>query len=157
MERALATITRHLAAPRDEIWRILADASSYSSWFDDLVEIYNIRGDWPAPRSSFDHRYRWGPFRFPGYTRVIEAQPPGHLTVRMRRGPIAQTTLDLTLQEVGDGTDLQIRHTRDAMGVPFLIPLFDQVLSASLVTSLARLERLTQRQAGRVWSGHEPQ
>jgi len=150
----VATIERHLAAPRDAVWAILTDASSYSDWFLNLADIRNISADWPAPGSGFDHKFRWGPIRLPGHTRVLEAQPPGHLTVRMKQGLLALTTIELLLQHAGDSTDLQMRHTRDAIGVPLLNPLLDQVLTANYVTSLSRLERLAQRRASRSRSGH---
>lgn len=69
-----------IGAPRALVWDLVADFHAHHRWRDKLVSMTHLSG----PERGVDARYREvisvGPLRARSQMRVIEHEPPSHLT-----------------------------------------------------------------------------
>jgi Polyketide cyclase / dehydrase and lipid transport len=144
----VTTNRRRMSLSPAAVWGVLADASSFSAWLADVVEVREADPEWPSAGSTCRLRYRWGPFVLSGSARVAESHPPGHLRLRMRRRPLSMSTLEFRLRSTEDGSEVELRESRDVMQAPLVFNhLVDGYAQARDRVSLADLERTAARRA----------
>jgi uncharacterized protein YndB with AHSA1/START domain len=100
------TVHKHISAPRERVYELIADVAARPAWTDHYMEDYRLL----TPRSvgvGAGARYRLDP---PGATRyveftVVEARPPRRLVEEGRTGRLGRTGYgaEYELTEAGRG------------------------------------------------------
>jgi uncharacterized protein YndB with AHSA1/START domain len=135
-----------IEAPRERVFAVLGDASTYSEWVVGAVDVRDADESWPAEGSELHHTQGIGPLVIKDETRVLESEPPAHLVLLAELEPLGsmQVTIDL-FEEPGDRTRVRMLEA-PASGVLALArnPLSDWLLTGRNVVSLGRLKRLAE-------------
>ena len=112
MARRTVVVTRHVDAPVEAVWSLVAEAARWKEWGSFTVAELVREGD-PAPDGVGAIRR----FGFPSFTsqeEVVAFDPPTHLGYVMLKGlPIAGYRSDVTLRPL-DGTELRWASSFDA-------------------------------------------
>lgn len=111
MERLLDTEIRHataIGASRERVFAALTQPEHLDRWFTTGAEV-DLR-----PGGVFHWRWRdWGPDRVTGEdpAPIIEVSPPERLVFHWHpQGMAWPTTVELDLEERGDGTIIRVRE-----------------------------------------------
>ena len=108
-------VTAMSTAPPADVWRLLADASTWSQW-GAWHETKLDRDGSPDPNGVGALR-RFHPFRFPRVSTVEEVvafEPPQRLAYELRSGlPVRGYHADVTLEPVDGGTRIRWHSTYD--------------------------------------------
>jgi uncharacterized protein YndB with AHSA1/START domain len=144
----VGVIEREMPVDVDAVWAVLADAKRYPRWVLHVTEIGRIDGDWPTPGAAFEYRFQWGPVKLSGRATVLQANAPGHVRVRWRRGLLGVSIADISLRQFSDRTVVRMAEAPEGLFAGLSTsPLVDGTRSANNVTSLDRLERLARADA----------
>ena len=113
MSRRTVVVTRHVDAPIEVVWSLVAEATRWKEWGAFTVAELEREGE-PAPDGVGAIRR----FGFPMYAsreEVVAFEPPTHLGYVMLRGlPIPGYRSDVTLNATGGGTELRWASSFDA-------------------------------------------
>jgi uncharacterized protein YndB with AHSA1/START domain len=142
----MTTTAREIAAPRESVWAVLADARSYDQWVVGAKEIRAADAGWPAPGTRFHHSVGWGPLSLQDNTKSLEAEAPHRLVMEARARPLGRARVELVL----DGHEGATRVTMEETVVsPALLrwcrPLLAPLVQLRNAESLRRLDELTVR------------
>jgi uncharacterized protein YndB with AHSA1/START domain len=133
-------------APRERVFAVLGDASTYADWVVGAVEVRGADENWPEVGSELHHTQGIGPLVIKDDTRVLEAEPPSHLVLLAELGPAGsmQVTIDL-FEEPAGGTRVRMLESPASGAVALTrTPLSDWLLHGRNVVSLNRLKRLAE-------------
>jgi len=100
----MATVTRHIKAPVDDVFAALADPNTYPEWLVGAKVIRSIDRGWPEPGSRFHHRVGLvGPLTIADSTESLEQEPGKRLVLEARARPAgrARVSFDLTPEPGG--------------------------------------------------------
>ena len=135
MTRWNVEVTAESHAPIDEVWRLLADVTTWPSWssFDEAT--YGRPGDPPPHGVGAERRFRIGRFR--SVDTVLQFVPPTQLAYDYRGPlPIKNDRADVELAPNGEGTTVRWRCSFDPR-----IPLLGRPMRAVLRKILGDLAR----------------
>src|SRR4051794_11384984 len=99
-----------IAAPPEQGWAVLADASSYAAW---VVGAQNVRASdtaWAEVGSKLHHSRGVGPLAVDDETSVEVAEPPNRLVLLAKVGAAGEFRVDLELRGTRAGTTLLMRE-----------------------------------------------
>jgi len=134
-----------IAAPRERVFAVLADPTSYAHWVIGAKEIRSSEGDWPAAGSRIHHSVGAGPVTVDDTTEVLECVEPERLVLLAHLGPLGDFEVDLRLADVqGDATKVTMLE-RSVQGVSRLAgPVGDAFVHGRNAWSLQRLKELAE-------------
>jgi uncharacterized protein YndB with AHSA1/START domain len=148
----MASVTRYAVAPLERVFDVISDPTTYPEWLVGAREIREVDDDWPAPGSLFHHRVGlFGPLTVADTTKVLEIDPPVHLSLEVRARPFGRGRADFRLARITgvDGTErtrIILEETPIGAIAP-LAPLFEKPIEArnqaSLNALVARLSEPT--------------
>jgi uncharacterized protein YndB with AHSA1/START domain len=133
-------------APRERVFAILSDASTYAEWVVGSRAIRRADGSWPARGTRFAHTVGLPPLTIDDETEVIDADPPARLELHAKARPLPTAHVRLMLEPEGSGT--RVTMVED-LANPLLNLLGGPVVHAAMRArnriSLRRLKRLAER------------
>jgi uncharacterized protein YndB with AHSA1/START domain len=104
------TVIRHIAAPRQRVWEVLADGWTYSQWVVGNSRIRAVDEDWPAPGSTIHHTIGLWPLAINDETLVEHCAPLEELVLLATATPFAAARITLRLADVPDGCRVEMRE-----------------------------------------------
>jgi len=136
-------VERHVAAPPEDLWAVLADGWLYPLWVVGATSLRAVDETWPAAGSRIHHSVGAWPAMVHDSTRVLEVVPGRSLTLRAGVWPAGAADVRMTLQPEGEGT-LVVMEEKVSSGPIALIPRFayGPLLKARNVESTRRLANL---------------
>lgn len=140
----MARVSRHVFAPRDEVFAVLVQPATYPEWLVGAREIRSVDDNWPSPGSLFHHRFGIvGPITIADSTKVLEIDRPRSLVLLVRARPFGRGRSTFTLDDVStlDGRPCT-RITIDEVPLgPLAVatPLLDPMITSRNVASLNAL------------------
>jgi uncharacterized protein YndB with AHSA1/START domain len=142
----MATVTKWIAAPVEDVWAILADPAGYAFWVVGSHDVRYVDGVWPEVGATFHHTQGHGPVKIKDTTTVVEIEPRRRLLLEVRIRPFLTGPVELTLEPSDGGTSLSIEERAEG-GFGGLVPnLFTSPLIA--MRNAEALRRL----AGMAWA-----
>src|SRR3954453_5301120 len=106
----MATVTRTMQAPADQVYAILADGWTYSDWVVGTAHIRDVDAAWPAVGSKLHHKIGPWPLSLPDASTVVAAAPGRSLTLRAGLWPLGEATVRIELVPVDDETTRVTMH-----------------------------------------------
>lgn len=141
MTRQSIDVHADLAAPIEEVWKLLEDVTTWSDWagFDEAV--YDTEGTPDRHGTGAVRRFRVGPLR--SHERVLAYEPPVHLGYDYDGSlPIRDYRADVTLAETAEGTSVTWRAAFTP-AIPLTGTVLRLMLAGVLRRTLTRLGRAT--------------
>jgi uncharacterized protein YndB with AHSA1/START domain len=94
-----------IAAPREKVFAVLADAKRYADWVVGTSAVRDADSEWPRPGARLYHSVGAGPVTVDDSTEVVECVEPERLVLLAHLGPLGDFTVDLCLDDLqGDAT-----------------------------------------------------
>ena len=146
VEASVSTTTRVMTCTPDDVFAVLSDGWSFSTWVVGAARIRDVSQDWPASGSTIHHSVGAWPLLIDDTTTVRRSEHPRLLELQVRAWPTGEGVVRLTCDDDPGGT--RVTMVEDAVSGPArLIPkvLRDPVLDRRNAESLRRLALLAQR------------
>lgn len=102
------TVTRDIAAPRSQVWDVLADGWTYSQWVVGNSRIRAVDDDWPAPGTRILHSVGVWPAVIDDETVVLSCIPQQELVLLAKVSPVGAARVALRLSDIPDGCRLEM-------------------------------------------------
>jgi len=102
------TVTRMIGATPEQIWAVLEDGWSYSSWVVGASRMRAVAADWPATGSKLHHSAGVWPLVINDHTEVLESDPPRRLRLQAHGWPAGEATIELQIESAGTGSKVTI-------------------------------------------------
>jgi uncharacterized protein YndB with AHSA1/START domain len=138
----MATTTRDIPAPPDQVWAVLADPMRYADWVVGAQEVRSFEGDWPARGARFHHSVGVGPIHIRDNTSVLESTPSRRLVLRARARPFGQARVDLQLTVSDGGTRVEMTEVPTSPVARLGRRVLDPLIHTRNTEALRRLEQL---------------
>ena|SRR5881227_3615208 len=127
------------------VFEVLSDATLYEDW---VVGAQRVRGadpEWPERGSELQHTSGVGPISVDDSTEVLESDPPRRLVLLAHLGPAGDAHVELTLEQVGDGTRVvMVEEPASPIGSKLKNPVSDGFVGGRNALSLRRLKELAE-------------
>lgn len=150
----MASVEREVEASAEEIWAVLADGWSYSSWVVGTSKIRAVEPTWPQVGSRIHHSVGAWPLLLEDYTEVLESVEPTRLVVRARGWPMGEAKVAVVIEPRGVRSLLRLFETPSSGPAAWLNnPAFDAGLRQRLSEMATRLGALA---AGRARTSERP-
>jgi uncharacterized protein YndB with AHSA1/START domain len=134
-----------IAAPRERVFAVLAEPSSYAEWLVGTKQVRGAEGGWPKPGARMHHSVGAGPVTIDDSTEVLECDEPARLVLLARLGPLGEFKVDLRLEQVeGDATKVTMLEGPVEGISRFAGPAGDAFGYARNALSLRRLKELAE-------------
>jgi len=141
----MATTSTHVACSADEVWSVLADPWSYSTWVVGTVKIRDADSTWPAVGSKLHHAVGAWPVLIQDDSEVLECEPTHRLVMQARGWPAGEARVELVLHAEGDLTRVGMsEEPTHGPGAWVHNPVLDMVLARRMDECLDRLKRLVE-------------
>jgi uncharacterized protein YndB with AHSA1/START domain len=98
----------------DDVWRVLADAHSYSRWVAGTAAIRCADPSWPAVGSRLHHRFGPRLLRVRDSSTVLECEAPRRLVLDASAFPLGRVRAEICLGPGAAGTQVVLRETARA-------------------------------------------
>lgn len=142
----MATVTRTLSVPPEQVWEVLSDGWRYSNWVVGTSHMRAVDTDWPATGTRLLHASGVWPLVLRDSTDVVASEAPRRLELIAHGGALGDAHITLTLRPVGDGTEVEmVEEPVRGPGKWLYNPVADAVTKRRNVESLARLAALAER------------
>jgi hypothetical protein len=104
------TVTRDIAASREQVWDVLADGWTYSQWVVGNSRMRAVDPNWPSPGSTIHHSIGVWPLLLNDETVVEKAVPVNQLVLHAKGRPFGGARIILTLSDTPDGCRVQMEE-----------------------------------------------
>jgi uncharacterized protein YndB with AHSA1/START domain len=143
-------IERHVAAPPQDLWAVLADGWLYPLWVVGATSLRAVDPEWPEVGARIHHTVGVWPAMAHDATEVLEMEPERMLKLRAAVWPAGEADVKLTLERDGDGTRV-VMEEEVTSGPMSLIPklAYGPLLKRRNVESMRRLANLSENGAAR--------
>jgi uncharacterized protein YndB with AHSA1/START domain len=139
----MARNERHIPAPPERVFAVLADPRSYAYWVVGSDTIRDADPSWPAVGSRIHHRVGVGPLKIDDHTEVVAMEPGRRLVLHAKARPLGTARVELDLEPRGGGTLVtMVEEAGDPLSKLVLNPLTDVLVRKRNDASLRRLEEL---------------
>jgi uncharacterized protein YndB with AHSA1/START domain len=133
-----------VAAPREQVFGILADPARYAEWLVGTARVREADAAWPAPGARLHHSIGAGAATLDDSTEVLECEAPERLLLLARLGPLGAFRVELVLRAEGDTTHVTM-HEAAVEGMSKLAgPLTGALVGLRNAMSLGRLKELAE-------------
>lgn len=95
----MAFVERSIAAPREDVFAVLADGWAYSDWVVGTAHVRAVDDRWPWPGAVLHHKVGPWPVSFHDRTVSVRCEPPELLVLSPHLWPLGEATVTLTLAE----------------------------------------------------------
>jgi uncharacterized protein YndB with AHSA1/START domain len=102
------TVTRDVAASRQQVWDVMADGWTYSQWVVGNTRMRAVDANWPAPGSTIRHSIGVWPLVVNDETIVEESVPLEKLVLLAKMGPLGAARVTLRLSDISDGCHVEM-------------------------------------------------
>jgi uncharacterized protein YndB with AHSA1/START domain len=102
----MAIVESTVAAPREDVFAVLADGWTYSDWVVGTAHIRAVDADWPKPGAVLHHKAGPWPVSVRDRTVSVRCEPPSLLVMSPHLWPLGEATVTITLEEVEPGRTL---------------------------------------------------
>ena len=102
------TVTRMIGATPEQVWAVLEDGWSYSSWVVGASRMRAVAEDWPATGSKLYHSAGVWPLVINDHTEVLESDPPRRLRLQAKGWPAGEATVELRIEPAGNGSKVTL-------------------------------------------------
>ena len=144
-------VKRHISAPRQRVWEVLADGWTYSQWVVGNSRMRAVDPSWPAPGSAIHHTIGIWPFALDDETVVESSVPLQELVLLAKGRPLAGARITLRLFDTDEGCRIEMSE------VPVNPPLRWIPDQLSLAAAWPRNRECTRRLAALVERHKSPQ
>lgn len=143
----MAVVKRHIHAPADQVFAVLADGWMYSGWVVGTSHMRAVEEGWPAEGSQLYHASGTWPAIVNDSTQVEEVEQGRRLVLVARGGVLGTARIDLSLRpDPGGGTVVTMdEYPIDGPGSWTRNPALERVLAWRNRESLSRLALLSER------------
>jgi uncharacterized protein YndB with AHSA1/START domain len=133
----------------DQIWAVLADATTYEHWVVGCKRIRDADPHWPEPGAEFHHTVGVGPLDLDDSTEVLESDPERRLKLRARARPTGIAHVLFELEPAADGGTEVVMTELPVEGFGKVVhnPLQDRLIHRRNVETLKRLSALAGQRA----------
>ncbi|TFV55384.1 SRPBCC family protein [Mycobacterium sp. PS03-16] len=140
------TVTRDIAASRQQVWDVIADGWTYSQWVVGNSRMRAVDTEWPAPGTAIHHSIGVWPVMLNDETVVEKATPPEELVLHAKGRPFGGARIVLRLFETPTGCRVAMQEF-PISGIGKLMPerLSDMAVWPRNNESLRRLAFLAER------------
>ena len=136
----MATVTRTMNVPIDDVYGALADPRTYPEWLVGAKQIRSVDAGWPEPGTKFHHRVGLiGPLTIADSTESLAVEPGRSLTLEARARPAGRAEVDFQLVADGDRTVVTMHEHPLGILAP-AGPLLDPATALRNKKSLRQLE-----------------
>src|SRR3954447_12968940 len=97
----MATVTRTIRAPAEQVYAILADGWTYSDWVVGTAHIRDVDAAWPEPGSRLHHQGGAVPVSIHDTSTVPAVEPGRSLALRAGIWPFGEAFVRITLERIG--------------------------------------------------------
>ena len=135
-----------VAATPEQVWSVLADATTFADWVVGCKEIRDVEGPWPAVGSKIHHTVGAGPATLDDTTSVVESETNHRLVLRARARPAGIASVHLTIDARRGGGSVVLMEEEVAEGPASHVPdaVTDTLMHPRNVECLRRLKRLAE-------------
>lgn len=102
------TVSRNVAATRQQVWDVLADGWTYSSWVVGNSQMRGVDPDWPAPGTRIQHSIGIWPAVINDETVVESCVPHQELVMLAKTGPVGAARITLRLSDIPGGCRVEM-------------------------------------------------
>lgn len=146
----MASVEREVEASAADIWSVLADGWTYSSWVVGTSKIRSVDAAWPQVGTRIQHSFGAWPLLLEDSTEVLESVEPTRLVLRARGWPMGEAKVAVTVEPRGVRSLLRLDETPvSGPGAWLSNPIFDAGLRLRLSEMSVRLGALAAGRAGR--------
>jgi uncharacterized protein YndB with AHSA1/START domain len=136
----MATTTRDIPAPPQQVWAVLADADRYADWVVGAKTVRGVEGRWPEVGAKFHHTVGVWPLHLRDNTSVLECEAPRRLVLQARIRPLGQVRIELDLHPSDLGTLVSMTEVPTSPAVArWATPVIDPVTHKRNIGALGRL------------------
>lgn len=101
------TATRVIAAPAEDLWRILDDTSRYAEWVPQTIEVTRNDGEAVVGATYDERNVVFGPIKGTSRWRVTERDPGRHSLHEGEGLPLVKNvSIEFTTQAAGESTEV---------------------------------------------------
>jgi hypothetical protein len=111
------TVTRDIAATRQQVWEVLANGWTYSGWVVGNSRIRAVDSTWPAPGSRILHSIGTWPAVIDDETVVQSCVPGNELVLLAKVRPAATAQITLRLSDL-PGSGCRVEMSEVATSIP---------------------------------------
>lgn len=140
--------TRTFHCTPDDIFDVLEDGWSYSTWVVGAARIREVDESWPSEGAKIHHSVGAWPVMISDTTSVLSVSRPHHMELKVRAWPTGEGIVRITCEASGADTEVTIEE--DASSGPALMvpkPVRDLILKARNNEALQRLAYLAESRA----------
>ena len=134
-------VVRHVDAPADAVWAVLADGWLYANWVVGASRVRAVDLTWPTAGSALAHSFGVWPAVVSDESRVLEAEPGRRLVIQAQGWPLGEARVELTIEAWGDET-CDVTMVEDAVAGPGTVvprPVRQALIGARNKEALRRL------------------
>jgi hypothetical protein len=106
LSKTMTEVQLTIEASADRIFAELSDGWAYTGWVVGAVHIRDVEANWPAAGSKIHHKVGCWPFSVADDTESLECEPGRRLVLQARGWPLGEATVEILLDEQGDGRTL---------------------------------------------------
>lgn len=144
----MASVDREVEASATEIWAVLADGWSYSSWVVGTSKIRSVDTAWPKVGARIHHSVGAWPLLIEDHTEVLESVEPTRLVLRARGWPMGEAMVAVTVEPQGVRSVVRLdEKPTSGPGAWLNNPVFDAGLRLRLSEMSVRLGALAEGRA----------
>jgi uncharacterized protein YndB with AHSA1/START domain len=142
----MATVTRTVRAPAEQVYAILADGWTYSDWVVGTAHIRDVDASWPSPGSQLHHKVGPWPLSIKDASTVTAVEPGRALALRAGLWPFGEAFVRITLEPTGQGETRVTMHEDFQAGPLRWLrnKINDLILHGRNVEALRRLAELAE-------------
>ncbi|GAB2864742.1 SRPBCC family protein [Actinocorallia aurea] len=136
----------YIEAPREDVWRVLANGMAYAEWVVGTREVRSVDPAWPAVGAELQFTAGYGPWRLHDRTVVRVSRPPDRLELEIHARRFGTIRAAVQLIEWGTGTVVVLdEHPLRGLSAAFHSPTTELVLHLRNRVVLGNLSRVARR------------
>lgn len=134
-----------MAAPRNAVWDVLIDPSTYPDWLVGAADVRDIDDDWPNVGARFQHRVGFGRLSIPDHSEVLDIEPGRLLRLAVKARPFVSAVATFELLSDATGTVVTLEEEPGPRLIGNLVrPMMDPSIHIRNHRSLRHLDVLVQ-------------
>jgi hypothetical protein len=102
------TVTRDVAASRQQVWDVIADGWTYAQWVVGNSRMRAVDPEWPTPGSRILHSIGVWPAVINDHTVAEKCVPLEELVLLAKAGPFGAARVTLRLRDIPDGCRVEM-------------------------------------------------
>ena len=134
-----------MAVPREAVWDVLIDPTTYPDWLIGAEDIRDVDDTWPTVGSRFHHRVGVGWLSLPDHSEVMAIDHGRLLRLAVRARPFVSAVATFTLVSDVTGTAVLLEEEPRVRSIGNLVrPFMDPSIHVRNHRSLRRLADLVE-------------